>query len=154
MARKQALLRIRKLLVGRRDALLKSLNLEIDDLRDFAPGDSADAASDAIHHAVSSKLAELESRELLQIERAIAQIRRGEYGSCEICGKRILVARLNALPYTTLCMPCQRHEEQTGGRGEDFEAGGWDKVYDAERSMRDEHLRLSDIELDLSGSHR
>lgn len=157
MARKDALLRISKQLLARRETLRKSLKLEMEDLKEqgsLGTGDSADAASDAIHRAVSSQLAELEGRELLQIERALQQIRRGTYGTCESCSKKIPVQRLNALPYTTLCVQCQQAEERYGSGGENFESGGWDKVYDAERSLRDEHIRLSDIELDLSGSGR
>ena len=156
MARKDAILRLHKHLLARRESLCKSLKLEIEDLSelpDFATGDSADAASDAAHHAVSSQIAELESRELVKIERALLQIRRGKYGVCESCEKKIPLARLNALPYTTLCVTCQRDEEEYGSCGEE-ESGGWDKVYEIERSQRDEHLRLSDIELDLSGSGR
>ena len=156
MARKDTILRLHKHLLSRRESLLTSLKLEIEDLSelpDLATGDSADAASDAAHHAVSSQIAELESRELIKIERALQQIRRGKYGVCESCEKKIPLARLNALPYTTLCVTCQRDEEDYGSRGEE-EAGGWDKVYEIERSQRDEHLRLSDIELDLSSSGR
>jgi DnaK suppressor protein len=156
MARKDAILRLHKHLLARREALLKSLKLEIEDLSelpDLATGDSADAASDAAHHAVSSQIAELESRELVKIERALQQIRRGKYGICEACAKKIPLARLNALPYTTLCVTCQRDEEHYGSRGEE-ESGGWDKVYEIERAQRDEHIRLSDIELDLSSSGR
>lgn len=156
MARKDTVLRLHKHLLARRESLCKSLKLEIEDLSelpDLATGDSADAASDAAHHAVSSQIAELESRELAKIERALQQLRRGKYGICESCEKKIPLARLNALPYTTLCVTCQRDEEDYGSRGEE-EAGGWDKVYEIERSQRDEHLRLSDIELDLSGSGR
>jgi DnaK suppressor protein len=157
MARKDAILRLHKHLLARRESLCKALKLEIEDLSDMpdlATGDSADAASDAAHHAVSSQIAELESRELAKIERALQQIRKGKYGVCEGCAKKIPLARLNALPYTTLCVTCQRDEEQYGGRGDDSESGGWDKVYEIERSQRDEQIRLSDIELDLSGSGR
>lgn len=156
MARKDSILRLHKHLLARRESLCKSLKLEIEDLSelpDLATGDSADAASDAAHHAVSSQIAELESQELAKIERALQQIRHGKYGICEACEKKIPLARLNALPYTTLCVTCQRDEENYGGRGEE-EAGGWDKVYEIERSQRDEHIRLSDIELDLSSSGR
>ncbi len=157
MARKDALLRLHKMLLSQREELRKSLRLEIEDLSDLAEdtaGDAADAASDAAHHAVSSQIAELESRELDKIERALQQIRRKSYGTCETCQKKIPLERLNALPYTTLCISCQRDEERFGTSGEDSDAGGWDKVLDFERSQRDEHIRLSDIELDLTSSGR
>ena len=156
MARKDALLRLHQHLLSRRDSLRKSLKLEIEDLGEAACGssDSLDAASDAAHHAVSSQLAELESRELIKIERALQQIRRGTYGVCEACSKKIPLARLNVLAYTTLCVTCQQDEERIGQGGDGDEAGGWDKVYEVERSQRDEHIRLSDIEMDFSGSDR
>lgn len=155
MARKDSLLRLHKMLLARRDELCKSLRLEIEDLSELGDeGDSVDAASDAAHHAVSSQIAELESRELEKIERALGQIRRKAYGTCESCQKKIPLTRLNALPYTTLCITCQRDEERFGSRGDDEDASGWDKVYDNERSLRDEHIRLSDIELDLTSSSR
>ena len=157
MPRKESILRLHKHLLARRESLRNALKLEIEDLSelpDEATGDSADAASDAAHHAVSSQIAELESRELGKIERALQQIRRGTYGTCEGCSKKIPLARLNALPYTTLCITCQRDEEQYGQGGDDSDSAGWDKVYEVERSQRDEQIRLSDIELDLSGSGR
>lgn len=156
MARKDALLRLHKYLLARRDTLRKALSGEIDDLRELpktTSGDSADAASDAAHHAVSSELAELESRELLQVERAIEKIRQGTYGICEGCEKKIPLARLNALPYTSLCIACQRAQE-TKGPGDRDSQGDWDKVYDIERYHREEQVKISDIELDLSGSGR
>jgi DnaK suppressor protein len=155
MARKDALLRLHKMLLARRDELRRCLKLEIEDLSELGDeGDSVDAASDAAHHAVSSQIAELESRELEKIERALHQIRRKTYGTCEACQKKIPLERLNALPYTTLCVTCQRDEERFGPRGDEEDTSGWDKVYETERSQRDEHIRLSDIELDLSSSGR
>ena len=41
---------------------------------------------------------------------ALGRLDRGEYGICESCGTAIPVARLEVLPYTTLCVDCaQRH---------------------------------------------
>ena len=49
---------------------------------------------------VTSHLAELEARELRQVERAMAKIKAGTYGVCEGCSTKIPVERLNALPYS------------------------------------------------------
>src|SRR6202043_55806 len=87
---------------------------ELKDLRNFKSndtGDSADAAFDSGSEEIASQLAELEARELSQIERALARIKQGTYGLCEICQIKIPVARLNALPYSTTCVPCQREME-------------------------------------------
>ena len=39
-----------------------------------------------------------------QVEKALARIESGEYGRCEVCGKEIPVERLEAVPWTTLCI--------------------------------------------------
>lgn len=45
---------------------------------------------------------------LHKVEHALDRIERGEYGSCESCGTDIPTARLDALPYATLCVDCAR----------------------------------------------
>ena len=39
-----------------------------------------------------------------KVEHALARIEAGSYGRCEACGKAIEGERLDALPYTTLCL--------------------------------------------------
>jgi DnaK suppressor protein len=41
----------------------------------------------------------------------------GKYGSCEVCNGKIPLARLNALPYATMCIECQRDLERSGFSG-------------------------------------
>jgi RNA polymerase-binding transcription factor DksA len=60
---------------------------------------------------LSSQLAELEARELNQVERALLRLKQGTYGLCEACATKIPVSRLNVLPYSTLCIKCQREAE-------------------------------------------
>jgi DnaK suppressor protein len=43
---------------------------------------------------------------LAQVDEALDRIGDGAYGICEGCGKRIPVARLDALPHTKLCVDC------------------------------------------------
>lgn len=45
------------------------------------------------------------------IEDALDRIETGEYGRCEMCGQKISAARLEAIPYTTLCQSCKRERE-------------------------------------------
>lgn len=45
---------------------------------------------------------------LVKVEHALDRLDQGEYGDCEACGKPIPVARLEALPYVTLCVDCAR----------------------------------------------
>jgi DnaK suppressor protein len=44
---------------------------------------------------------------VLEIDRALAKIDAGNYGTCEQCGQPIPQARLKALPYAALCVGCK-----------------------------------------------
>ena len=117
MARKDAILKLRQVLVKRRDALRQALAGDLSllkELREQSGGDLVDIALDSAQDEISSQLAEVESRELANIENALEQIREGTYGCCEGCKTNIPLARLQALPYATLCIECQREAEKTG----------------------------------------
>ncbi len=121
MGRKDAIENMRQILLKRRDALRKALAGDLsmlNELKDTAAGDLIDAALDSSYNELSSQLAEVESRELRHVEQALERIREGEYGVCERCNLKIPVARLNALPYATSCIECQREMEREadGGR--------------------------------------
>jgi DnaK suppressor protein len=156
MARRDALLRLHKSLLSRRADIHRKLADELDSLRNLksssAIGDAADVAFEAGSDEMTSQLAELDSRELSQIERALARLKQGTYGLCETCGHKIPVGRLNALPYTTLCIACQREMEKYPNWN-DRNHGNWEKVYDAPASLEDQReVNLSDIEIDISSN--
>ncbi len=46
------------------------------------------------------------ARKVEEIEKALERLEKGEYGICSRCGKEIEKARLELLPYTTLCIKC------------------------------------------------
>jgi DnaK suppressor protein len=151
MARQEALLRLHKTLLARRAEILRKLREDLDNLRNFkgedSTGDSADVAFEAGSDEMASHLAELDSRELSQIERALHRLKQGTYGLCESCGDKIPIGRLNALPYSTLCIACQRELERypdwNAGR-----AGDWERVYDAAPPLEEQReVRLSDLDL-------
>lgn len=148
MARKDAILSMRQILIKRRDALRTALAGDLSllkELRAQTSGDVVDAALDSAQDEISSQLAEVESRELSSIENALMRMKQGQYGVCEGCGSSIPLARLNALPYATLCIDCQREAEKYG------EAGGgdndWGRVLD---SSGDSDVSINDIEMDVS----
>lgn len=117
MARKDALLNLHAILVRRRDALRNALDGDLTllkELRSESPGDLGDAAIDSSQDEISSQLAAVEARELGSIENALERMKDGSYGTCEICGGKIPLARLQALPYATMCISCQREEEKSG----------------------------------------
>ncbi len=150
MARKDALLRLHKLLVMKRDSLRKKLaeefNVSVKSLsRISRGGDVGDAAMDGASDEVNSQLAALESRELNQIERAIHMMREGRYGICEMCDKPIPITRLNALPFAPLCIDCQRQQELSGHTDYEMHAD-WESAYEHEGRLNDQELTLGDFD--------
>ncbi|GAB6164603.1 TraR/DksA family transcriptional regulator [Thermostilla marina] len=149
MNRKEAILKMRQVLIKRRDALRKALQgdlSQLSTLRSEASGDVVDFALDSVQDEISSQLAEVESRELDRIENALEKMNSGEYGVCESCGCNIPLARLQALPYATLCVKCQLEEEEENGS-----SGGpppaWGRVVD---TPMDQDFSLNDLNLDVS----
>lgn len=115
MNRDEALQNLRTVLIQRREALRRALTGDLsmlNELRSQTHGDMADFALDAAQDEISSQLAEVESRELAQIDDALMAMREGVYGVCEGCGEKIPLARLHALPYATHCISCQREAEK------------------------------------------
>lgn len=150
MARRDALLRLHKSLMARRSELRKRLGMELEDLRTKQlSSDSVDAAFDSSGEEIASQLAELEARELAQIERAIKRLKAGIYGICEGCQCKIPVARLNALPYSTLCINCQREMEHHSGWLEGRGGADWERVSDGS-GMDEREVSLSQLEIDLA----
>ena len=114
MSRKDAILNMHQILIIRRDALRKALAGDLSLLRAQASGDLVDLAFESAQDEISSQLTEVESRELNRVEHALERIREGQYGICEGCETNIPIARLNALPYATYCIVCQREAECQG----------------------------------------
>ena len=126
--------------------------MEFDTLGAKAPttsGDSADAAFEHAGEELAFQLGALESRELAQVERALLRIKQGKYGVCDGCAAKIPLLRLNALPYSTLCIKCQREAEADTGFVGELAAMDWEKVRDADGG-HDRDVDLADLEIDLS----
>src|SRR5437870_7518143 len=146
MARRDALMRLHKSLVTRRSDLRNKLADELSNMRNFKSadntGDSADVAFETGSDEMSSQLAAIDARELNQIERALARLKQGTYGLCEVCQVKIPVARLNALPYTTCCIECQREMERYPDWAERRGGVDWEKVYDASATPLEEQREV------------
>ncbi|MBP90444.1 MAG: molecular chaperone DnaK [Planctomycetaceae bacterium] len=146
MARKNAILNLRQVLIKRRDGLRQALAGDLSllkELREQTSGDVVDFALDSAQDELSSQLAEVESRELAQIEAALELMREDKYGLCEGCEKAIPLARLQALPYAATCIECQRAAER-GGAGSGYVAD-WGRLLDTDGGEKD--VTFSDIEV-------
>jgi DnaK suppressor protein len=76
-------------------------------------GDPEDAATaDVLVHLNLSEI-QRDAHELSAIQDALARLNRGEYGYCQRCGEEISPARLEAVPYATLCIDCQTRVERS-----------------------------------------
>ncbi len=147
MARKESMTNMREVLIKRRDALRKALAGDLSllkELRDQSSGDVVDFALDSVQDEINSQLAEVESRELANIEVALEKMRDGSYGKCEGCNNPIPAVRLQALPYATYCIACQQEVEKNGRIQRSADMG---RILD---SSGDGDSMLNDMELDVS----
>lgn len=69
------------------------------------------SSSERAQHDLS-RLAELEQRELAQIDAALARLEAGAYGLCRGCGEAIAPDRLDALPFVLECAACASDREE------------------------------------------
>ena len=67
---------------------------------------SADGGSMAFELEKELTLDENTKHLLNQVAHALVLIKKKKYGNCENCGEPIPVARLEAIPYSTICKNC------------------------------------------------
>jgi len=113
--------RQREKLLALKDTLLDSMNgVAKDSLRSRAEGSEAsafgmhqaDAGSDAYDRDFALSLLSQEQDSLYEIDEALKRIENGTYGTCEMSGKSIPHARLEALPFTRYTVECQAELEK------------------------------------------
>ncbi|CAN5781895.1 RNA polymerase-binding protein DksA [soil metagenome] len=64
----------------------------------------ADSAQVAAEQGENLTLAAQFREQLNEVEGAMARLEDGTYGTCEVCGKAITAARLEAMPSTRFCI--------------------------------------------------
>jgi DnaK suppressor protein len=52
--------------------------------------------------------------QLAEVEHALHKFDQGTYGLCDICGRPIEPARLEALPHANLCLSCKARQAKNG----------------------------------------
>jgi DnaK suppressor protein len=104
-----------------RDSLLDSITgISRDTLRSCAEGSEksafgmhqADAGSDAYDRDLALSLLSQEQDALYEIEEALKRVDAGTYGVCEMSGKPIADARLEAIPFARFTVECQTQIEK------------------------------------------
>jgi DnaK suppressor protein len=72
----------------------------------------ADTATETYDRELDYTLEENSEHVLAEIDAALKRIAEGTYGTCTNCDRPIAVERLEALPWATLCIDCQRDRER------------------------------------------
>ncbi len=107
----------RELLLEERRKIVSSVNQMEDEAlkatdQDFSVDHMADYGTDNYDQELTLGLLEGEAKKLRFIDLALARIREGNYGVCEGCDKPIRKVRMKALPFASMCIDCQRREEE------------------------------------------
>jgi DnaK suppressor protein len=111
----------KKKLLQLRDAMVDSMaGVAQDTLRSRAEGSEAsafgmhqaDAGSDAYDRDFALSLLSQEQDALYEIDQALKRIELGTYGKCEMSGKPIPRARLEAIPFARFTVQCQSQLEK------------------------------------------
>jgi RNA polymerase-binding protein DksA len=71
----------------------------------------ADTATVTYDRELDYTLEENSEHVLAEIDAALKRIEEGTYGVCTNCGRPIAPERLEARPWATLCIDCQRQRE-------------------------------------------
>ena len=73
-------------------------------------GDLADQASGNNEVHIQLKLKQTDAKILQAIEEALYRMEKGTYGVCRDCGDPIAPARLEAIPWTRVCIACKQKQ--------------------------------------------
>lgn len=107
-----------KLIVARKDDILKELRTSEKQLTDSSPKESAgdlsaysvhmpDQGSDSIDREMGFYLAGREWKYLKHLDEALQRIKDGTFGVCRTCNGPIGTKRLEAVPNATECIECK-----------------------------------------------
>jgi DnaK suppressor protein len=113
--RKAFLKKARETLEEMRAQLLRNVKQEVQEGREQTKDegmDTYDIASDARDREITLILNDREREKLQAIDEALSRVDDGTYGICESCEGEIAEARLQALPFTRVCVSCQAEREK------------------------------------------
>src|SRR5512134_2754423 len=122
--RKAFLKKARETLESMRAQMLKNVQQELQEGRDQSKDegmDTYDLASDARDREISHILTDRDRGKLEAIDEALSRVDDGSYGLCEDCGAEIAEGRLQALPFTRLCVTCQSDRERESRMNKRYE---------------------------------
>ena len=119
--------------------------------------DTYDLASDARDREINLILTDRDRDKLQAIDEALARVDDGTYGVCESCERDIAEARLEALPFTRLCVNCQAEREKEAKTHEALRGGPHlpaprrRATRDEESGLRPSAARQTEAQADAAG---
>ena len=122
--RKAFLKKARETLQEMRAQLLRNVQQDLNEVRDQSKDegmDTYDLASDARDKEINLILGDRDREKVQAIDEALGRVDDGSYGICESCESEIAEARLQALPFTRVCVSCQAEREKEARMNRRFE---------------------------------
>ena len=103
----------REILMKRRQEILDNQKPLADSMIDTntRQGDLADQANGNNEVHIHLKLKQTDAKILIAIEEALQRVESGSYGVCRDCGDEISRARLEAIPWTRVCISCKEKQK-------------------------------------------
>ncbi|MFP6625522.1 MAG: TraR/DksA family transcriptional regulator [Deltaproteobacteria bacterium] len=98
-----------------RKDIMREIQQDVKEGREGEAGDGRDTydiASDDRDREINLLLGDRERKKLAHVDDALQRLEDGEYGECEECGGDIASGRLDAMPFSRLCVTCQGEYEQ------------------------------------------
>lgn len=93
-------------LEARKALLLKRISSVKKDITKEHSADWSEQAQERQNDEVLEAIGNESRNELAQINRALDRMDAGDYTICSNCGEEISIKRLQAVPYTDLCIRC------------------------------------------------
>ena len=89
-----------------------SLEDETEEMIGSSDNHLGDSAAGTLDREIDYTLEGHSEQLLVQIDAALGRIDAGTFGKCTSCGKEIAEERLEARPWASLCIECQREAER------------------------------------------
>ena len=110
--------RLKETLEDHKRRLQRRLSMRLDEVRAHNHDgkvvealDAADASASDLEQYFGIAFAEMAAQALRHVDRALARLERGDYGSCTDCNEKISHKRLTALPFALRCRECEEMRE-------------------------------------------
>jgi DnaK suppressor protein len=106
--------RLQAVLLAQKARLTKEINHLADVVLadERPPGEHDSLTSEPVDKEVILDNTEEAMRQ--QVVAALRRIEEGTFGTCEGCGEGIAMARIEAVPYASFCIDCERERERNG----------------------------------------